>query len=89
MPQTKQDLLLDLLSDGQWHYSDELAKVADARYGDVVHKLKKKGCNILVLKEGSVPALPKLSQSGQKSYYKLANAREVVKELVGNQLSLL
>jgi hypothetical protein len=86
---TKQDLLLDLLQDGQWHYSDELAKVADARFGDVVHKLKKKGCNILVLKEGSCNSLPKLSQSGQKSYYRLANAREVVTESVGNQLSLL
>ena len=89
MPQTKQDLLLDLLQDGQWHYSDDLAKVADARFGDVVHKLRKKGCNILILKEGSVSALPKLSQSGQKSYYRLANAREVVKESVENQLSLL
>ena len=89
MPQTKQDLLLDLLQDGQWHYYDDLAKVADARFGDVVHKLRKKGCNILILKEGSVPALPKLSQSGQKSYYRLANAREVVKESVENQLSLL
>lgn len=89
MPQTKQDLLLDLLQDGQWHYSDELAKVADARYGDVVHKLRRKGYNILILKEGSCSSLPKLSQSGQKSYYKLANAREVVRESVGNQLSLL
>ena len=86
---TKQDLLLDLFQDGQWHYSDELCKVADARYGDVVHKLRGKGCNILILKEGSCNSLPKLSQSGQKSYYKLANAREVVMESVGNQLSLL
>lgn len=89
MPQTKQDLLLDLLQDGQWHYSDELAKVADASYGDVVHKLRRKGYSILILKEGSCSPLPKLSQSGQKSYYRLANAREVVKESVGNQLSLL
>lgn len=86
---TKQELLLDLLRDGQWHYSDELCKVADARYGDVVHKLRKKGCNILILREGSVPGLPKRSESGQKSYYRLANAKEVVKESVGNQLSLL
>lgn len=44
---TKQELLLGLLSDGQWHYSDELCKVADARYGDVVYKLRNKGFNIL------------------------------------------
>lgn len=88
MLQTKQDLLLDLLQDGQWHYSDELSKIADARYGDAVHKLRKKGCNILILKEGSCSSLPKLSQSGQKSYYRLANAREVVMKTLGNQLSL-
>lgn len=88
---TKQELLLGLLSDGQWHYSDELCKVADARYGDVVYKLRNKGFNILILKEGSVPGLPKRSQSGQKSYYRLANASEVLKgkESVESQLSLL
>lgn len=90
MQETKQDLLLDLLQDGQWHYSDELCEVADARYGDVVHKLRKKGCNILILKEGSCSSLPKLSRSGQKSYYRLANAREIVTIIPSvNQLSVL
>jgi hypothetical protein len=92
MPQTKQDLLLDLLQDGQWHHSDELCEVADARYGDVVHKLRKKKYIIEAVKEnarGTHPPLPKRSESGQKSYYRLANPREMVTESAENQLSLL
>lgn len=40
---TKVELLLETLSDGEWHWSDELADKVGWRFGDPVMKARKKG----------------------------------------------
>lgn len=39
---TKIDLLLDLMSDGEWHYPNDLVTVSH-RFGDTMHRAKEKG----------------------------------------------
>lgn len=39
---TKIDLLLDLMSDGEWHYPSDLVTVSH-RFGDTMHRAKEKG----------------------------------------------
>ncbi len=40
---TKVDLLIEVLSDGEWHHSDELATKVSHRFGDAKHKAVKQG----------------------------------------------
>lgn len=40
---SKHDLLLDLMSDGEWHDSDELNKNVGHRFGSAIDKARKKG----------------------------------------------
>jgi len=41
-----QQRLLKLLSDGLWHSSSELAREISFRFGDTIHKLRRKGHQI-------------------------------------------
>ncbi len=41
--ETKVDLLLKVLSDGEWHWGDELAEKVGWRFGDPVDKARDKG----------------------------------------------
>ncbi|HEY9802287.1 MAG TPA: hypothetical protein V6D25_18145 [Leptolyngbyaceae cyanobacterium] len=40
---TKLDLLLEVLSDNEWHWGDELAVKVGHRYGDPVYKGRHRG----------------------------------------------
>lgn len=40
---TKVELLLEALSDGEWHWNDELAGKVGWRFGDPVMKARRKG----------------------------------------------
>lgn len=49
MPKTKVSLvtrLIDLLSDGKWHTSQELAEKISFRFGATIHTARKSGYNI-------------------------------------------
>lgn len=40
---TKVELLLETLSDGEWHWNEELAIKVGWRFNDPVHKARKQG----------------------------------------------
>ncbi len=47
LKRTKVDLLLEVLSDGEWHWGDELAVKVGWRFGDPVDKARERGYPII------------------------------------------
>lgn len=52
LKKTKVDLLLEVLSDGEWHWGDELAEKVGWRFGDAVDKARDKGYPIITARVG-------------------------------------
>lgn len=49
---TKVDLLLDVLSDRQWHWNDELASKVSWRFGATIKEARDKGHQIETDRDG-------------------------------------
>ena len=52
LKKTKVDLLLEVLSDYEWHWGDDLAVIIGWRFGDAINKARKKGFPIITERIG-------------------------------------